>query len=47
MRVLEPEDRDRLRILTGMLPKPIAGPVDKILSLLIRPEFASVISSNN
>ena len=36
LRVLEPEDRDRFRILTGMLPKPIAGSVDKILSLLIR-----------
>jgi O-antigen/teichoic acid export membrane protein len=41
LRVLEPEDRDRFRILTGMLPKPIAGPADKILSLLIRREFAS------
>jgi O-antigen/teichoic acid export membrane protein len=41
LRVLEPEDRDRFRILTGMLPKPIAGPADKILSLLIRRELAS------
>jgi O-antigen/teichoic acid export membrane protein len=40
MRVLEPEDRDRFKILAGMLPRPIAGPVDKMLSLLIRPEFA-------
>jgi O-antigen/teichoic acid export membrane protein len=39
-RVLEPEDRARFGILTGMLPRPIAGPADKILSLLIRPDFA-------
>jgi hypothetical protein len=40
LRVLEPEDHSRFRILTGMLPKSIAGPADKILSLLIRTEFA-------
>ena len=40
LRVLEPEDRDRFRMLTEMLPKPIAGPVDKFLALLIRPAFA-------
>jgi O-antigen/teichoic acid export membrane protein len=40
LRVLEPEDRDRFRTLTGMLPKPIAMPLDKILSLLIRPGIA-------
>jgi hypothetical protein len=40
MRVLEPEDRDRFKILTGMLPKPVAGPVDTFLSLLVRPGFA-------
>jgi O-antigen/teichoic acid export membrane protein len=41
MRVLEPEDRDRFKILTGMLPRPIAGPASKILSLLARPEPAA------
>jgi hypothetical protein len=45
--VLEPEDRDRFKILTGMLPKPIAGPVDKILLLLIRRESASAIPADN
>lgn len=40
MRVLEPEDEARLKTLTGALPKPIAGPVDTFLSLLIRPGFA-------
>jgi hypothetical protein len=40
MRVLEPEDRARFHILTGMLPKPLAGPADKIISLLIRPGIA-------
>jgi O-antigen/teichoic acid export membrane protein len=35
MRVLEPEDRNRFKILTGMLPKRVAGPVDTMLSWLI------------
>jgi O-antigen/teichoic acid export membrane protein len=39
MRVLEPEDRARFSILTGMMPKSIAGTADKVLSLLIRPQF--------
>jgi O-antigen/teichoic acid export membrane protein len=38
LRVLEPEDRDRFKLLAGMLPKPLAGPVDNLLSLLTRPE---------
>jgi|CZKF01.1.fsa_nt_gi O-antigen/teichoic acid export membrane protein len=38
MRVLEPEDHDRFRILTGMLPRPIVASADKFLMLLIRPE---------
>jgi O-antigen/teichoic acid export membrane protein len=46
MRVLEPEDRARFSVLTGMLPKPIAGTLDKIVSLLIRPGFVEVTSSN-
>jgi O-antigen/teichoic acid export membrane protein len=45
MRVLEPEDRDRFSILTGMLPKPIAGPLDKVLLQLIRPDFADAAPS--
>jgi len=46
MRVLESEDRDRFHILTGMLPKPIAGPADKIISLLIRPGIAGATMTN-
>jgi hypothetical protein len=46
MRVLEPEDRARFSVLTGMLPKPIARSLDKIVSLLIRPGFVEVTSSN-
>jgi O-antigen/teichoic acid export membrane protein len=38
MRVLEPEDHGRFKLLAGMLPKPLAGPVDNLLSLLTRPE---------
>lgn len=45
MRVLEPEDRDRFNTLTGMLPKPIANPVNAVLFLLIRPESAGVTSA--
>jgi len=41
LRVLEPEDRTRFKILTGMLPKTFAEPADKIVSLLIRPEYAA------
>ena len=36
LRVLEPEDRSRFAILIGMLPKPMAKPCDKLLSLLVR-----------
>jgi O-antigen/teichoic acid export membrane protein len=42
MRVLEPEDHDRFKILSGMLPKPISGPVQKIFSLLTRRESGGV-----
>jgi O-antigen/teichoic acid export membrane protein len=35
MRVLEPQDRARLRILTGTLPLSIAGPTNALLSILI------------
>jgi O-antigen/teichoic acid export membrane protein len=46
MRVLEQEDRARLSILTGILPKPFAGPADKIVSLLIRTDLAGVTPTN-
>ena len=46
MRVLEPEDRARFSVLTGMLPKPFAGPANKALSLLIRPDFAGATPTN-
>ena len=36
MRVLEPEDHDRLHVLAAMLPRPIAHPAEKFLFLLIR-----------
>ncbi len=44
MRVLEPEDRDRFQILIGAMPKPIGGPVNKLVSLLIHPAFAGTES---
>lgn len=46
MRVLEPEDRARFSILTGMLPKPLAGPANKIVSLLIHPNLAGAAPTN-
>jgi O-antigen/teichoic acid export membrane protein len=38
MRVLEPEDRDRFAILTSILPRRLANPMSKLLSLLVRCE---------
>jgi len=40
-RVLEPEDHNRFKILTGILPKRISGSADKLISLLIRPGLAA------
>lgn len=39
LRILEAEDRDRFSVLTGMLPKALALPVEKVLSVLIRPDL--------
>ena len=36
LRVLEPEDRDRFAIMTGILPRRLAKPTNKLLSLLVR-----------
>ncbi|MGA3372310.1 MAG: oligosaccharide flippase family protein [Terracidiphilus sp.] len=44
LRVLEPEDRARFNMLSGMLPKAIAGPANAALSLLVRDENANAIS---
>jgi O-antigen/teichoic acid export membrane protein len=41
MRVLEPQDYERFKILTAILPKPISGSVNKLLSLLVRPGYAA------
>jgi O-antigen/teichoic acid export membrane protein len=46
LRLLEPEDSDRFRILTGMLPQPVSRQVNKALSLLIRPDFAGATPTN-
>ena len=46
MRVLEPEDHIRLKMLTGMLPKPIAKLADTILLLIIRLPFRGESSTN-
>jgi O-antigen/teichoic acid export membrane protein len=46
LRVLEPEDRARFTVLSGMLPRSMRGPVDKIISILVRPEIGSATPSN-
>ena len=46
LRVLEPEDRARFSILSSMLPMPIRPPVDRIISILVRPQIASATPSN-
>ena len=46
LRVLEPEDRARLTVLVGMLPKRMAQPADKMISWLIHPELAEAAPSN-
>lgn len=46
LRVLEQEDRARFNVLVRMLPAPVARPADKVLSLLLRPEFAEATPSN-
>lgn len=46
LRVLETEDKARFNILTGMLPKRLARPADKMVSFLIRPEIAGATTSN-
>jgi O-antigen/teichoic acid export membrane protein len=45
LRVLEPEDHDRFKLLAGMLPKPIAGPVDRFLSLLVSAKSGSGVEA--
>ncbi|HEX5283187.1 MAG TPA: polysaccharide biosynthesis C-terminal domain-containing protein [Bryocella sp.] len=46
LRVLEPEDHARLVVLTGMLPRRIAAPVDKIIAVLMRTQLANPTPSN-
>jgi O-antigen/teichoic acid export membrane protein len=46
MRVLEPEDRGRFTLLAGMLPKPLAGSAERIVSLLVHAECVGAVSAN-
>lgn len=46
MRVLEPEDQSRFKILTGMMPTSIARPVNTVLLMLVRPEIAGATPTN-
>jgi O-antigen/teichoic acid export membrane protein len=40
LRVLDDQDRPRLAVITAMLPKPLSGPAEKLISLLIRHDLA-------
>jgi len=40
MHVLKPEDRERFKTVTSILPKPVSVPINKILTILVRPAFA-------
>jgi O-antigen/teichoic acid export membrane protein len=46
LRVLEPEDHVRFKVITRMLPDPMAGLADRILSLLIRPDVKVIAPWN-
>jgi len=45
LRVLEPQDHSRFKLLAGMLPKPVAERLNVILALMIRPSIEDPISS--
>lgn len=45
-RVLEPEDHARLVVLSGMLPRRFAGPLDRIIAILMRTGVADPTPSN-
>lgn len=45
MRVLEPQDLQRFKTLAGMLPSPMAGAADRLLSWLIRPRHEGATPS--
>jgi hypothetical protein len=46
LRVLEPEDQARFNLLTRSMPKSIGGPVEIVLSFMIRPRLAAVTATN-
>jgi hypothetical protein len=46
LRVMEPEDHGRFKLLAGMLPKPIARPANKVLSLLAHLKIESAAPTN-
>jgi O-antigen/teichoic acid export membrane protein len=46
LRILEPEDRARINVLSSMLPRSLGRIVDRITSWLVRPELTSATASN-
>jgi hypothetical protein len=46
LRVLEPMDGERLRNVTRMLPKLLAAPADRTISLLVRTDYAGALPAD-
>lgn len=46
LRVLEPQDRARFSVVTAMMPKALAGPADKFLTILTRPGLATATTTS-
>jgi O-antigen/teichoic acid export membrane protein len=46
LRVLEPEDQVRFSLLTRSMPKSLGGPVENIISLMVRQRLAAVAPTN-
>jgi len=46
MRVLEPEDRDRLQHVTHILPRRFGVPANRLLSMLVRSNYRVPLTDN-
>jgi hypothetical protein len=46
LRVLEPMDGERLRNVARMLPKLLAAPADRMISLLVRTDYAGALPAD-
>lgn len=46
LRIIEPQDHDRLKVIVGMLPRPLAAPADRLLRLLIHSEVRRLAATD-